>query len=126
MTSVCIYSIYDVKAGMYGPAMSFVNDATAIRAFQEMICSGDNNSLLALYPADYILFCIGTYDQSAGLLTALPAPNNIISGMQAFTQACNEAAERRARAERLKGIALDRAEAIKESSSIPVSTACDN
>lgn len=99
-----VYAIYDVKSGMYGPAMTFVNDSTAIRSFQEMLTSQDPNSLLSLYPADYILFCLGSYNQQTGFIEALPAPMNILSGMQAFTQACQEADERRSRLERLKGI----------------------
>lgn len=99
-----IYSIYDVKSGMYGPAMTFVNDSTALRAFQEMLTSDDRNSLLSLYPADYILFCLGVLDQSSGVISSLPAPMNIISGMEAFTKACGEAAARRDRLKRLQGI----------------------
>lgn len=99
-----IYSIYDVKSGMYGPAMTFVNDSTAIRSFQELLTSGDKNSLLAMYPADYILFCLGVYDQQSGIIQSLPAPMNVLSGMEAFTRACTEADERRARLERLQGI----------------------
>lgn len=99
-----IYSIYDVKSGMYGPAMTFVNDSTAIRSFQEMLTSGDKNSLLSLYPADYILFCLGVFNQQSGVIEPLPAPMNVMSGMEAFTKACNEAEERRARFDRLNGI----------------------
>lgn len=99
-----IYSIYDVKSGMYGPAMTFVNDNTAVRSFQEMLTSPDTNSLLSLYPADYILFCLGVLDQTTGLLSSLPAPMNVISGMEAFTRACADADARRARLERLRGI----------------------
>lgn len=98
-----IYAIYDVKSGMYGPAMTFVNDATAIRSFQEMLTSQDQNSLLSLYPADYILFCVGEYNQETGLIKSHAAPVNIIAGMQAFTNACNDAEARRKRAKLLQG-----------------------
>lgn len=99
-----IYSIYDTKSGMYGPAMTFVNDYTAIRSFQEMLCSGDDNSLLSLYPSDYILFCLGAFNQQSGFIEPLAAPANVITGMDAFTRACSEAEERRSRLERLRGI----------------------
>lgn len=102
-----IYSIYDVKSGMYGPAMTFVNDLTAVRSFQEMLTSGDKNSLLSLYPADYILFCLGVYNQQSGVIEPLPSPMNVMSGMEAFTKACCEADERRARFDRLNGINSD-------------------
>lgn len=105
--STRVYSIYDVKSGMYGPVMTFCNDNTAIRSFQEMLTSGDRQSLLALYPADYILFCLGIYHQDTGVIESLPAPMNIMSGMQAFTQACQEAEARRERQKRLDGINSD-------------------
>lgn len=104
MSDTRIYAIYDVKSGMYGPAMTFVNDSTAVRSFQELLTSGDKQSLLAMYPADYILFCLGIYNQQTGVLQTLPAPMNVISGMDAFTRACVEADERRLRFERLQGI----------------------
>lgn len=99
-----IYSIYDVKSGMYGPAMTFINDQTAIRSFQEMLTTPDSNSLLSLYPADYILFCLGCLNQQTGLIESLPAPMNVISGMEAFTKACQDAEARRLRTQRLQGI----------------------
>lgn len=105
-----IYSIYDVKSGLYGPAMTFVNDATAIRSFQEMLTSPDQNSLLSLYPADYILFCVGEYNQETGLIKPHVAPINIIAGMQAFTNACNDAEARRQRAKMLRGLNDDEPE----------------
>lgn len=98
-----IYAIYDIKSGMYGPAMTFVNDGTALRTFQEMLCSGDSQSLLSLYPADYILFCLGIYDQQSGKIVSAPSPMNIISGAEAFTRACAEASDRRRRAKALSG-----------------------
>lgn len=98
-----IYAIYDVKSGMYGPAMTFANDGTALRSFQEMLTSGDKNSLLCLYPADYVLFCLGLYDQQTGKIESCPAPMNIISGAEAFTRACVEANARRKRAKQLSG-----------------------
>lgn len=102
-----IYAIYDVKSGMYGPAMTFANDGTAIRSFQEMLISKDPNSLLSLYPSDYILFCLGLYNQETGLLESCPAPMNILSGSEAFLRACNEASERRKRAAALEGRKFD-------------------
>lgn len=98
-----IYAIYDVKTGMYGPAMTFANDGTAIRSFQEMMISSKGESLLSLYPGDYVLFCLGIYYQDTGKIECCPAPMNILSGSEAFTRACVEANERRKRASALSG-----------------------
>lgn len=106
-----IYAIYDVKTGHYGPVMTFVNDGTAIRSFQEMLTSQDPNSLLSLYPSDYILFCLGLYDQETGKIECCPAPMNILSGSEAFVRACVEANDRRKRQEALQGkVAADEIE----------------
>lgn len=98
-----VYAIYDVKTGMYGPVMTFANDGTAIRSFQEMIIASKGESLLALYPSDYILFCLGIYNQELGKIECCPAPMNILSGAEAFTRACVEAENRRKRASALSG-----------------------
>ncbi|UPW40926.1 nonstructural protein [Sigmofec virus UA08Rod_6110] len=90
-----LYSILDTKSNMYGPIISFQNDSTAMRSFTEMIVSGDQNSLLSLYPADYILFCLGNFEQSDGLISPLNAPQLVITGTEAVTRAIDEVNRRR-------------------------------
>lgn len=104
MSKVSIYSILDTKSGAYGPLISFANDHTAVRAFQEMIISGDRNSMLALYPTDYILCCIGFYDNELGVVESTPAPMHVITGLDASTMAINEAERRRKLRARLDGV----------------------
>lgn len=102
MTQVNLFSILDVKSSVYGPVMSFINDQTAIRAFQEMCISRDDTSLLALYPTDYVLSHIGIYDQSLGVITPC-TPRIVISGQEALTYALAELEKRRAIRARLSG-----------------------
>lgn len=90
-----LYSILDVKANMYGPIISFENDMTAIRAFSEMLISGDKNSMLALYPTDYLLFCVGSFDQKTGIVNSVPAPQHVVSGMECVSRAIDQANRRK-------------------------------
>lgn len=70
-----IYSLFDKKAMNYGPVMAFPNDVTAIRAIEmDMVSS---KSVVASYPHDFALMCLGEYDDSTGALSAFPCPSNI-------------------------------------------------
>lgn len=102
MSKVNLFSILDVKSGMYGPVMSFVNDKTAIRAFQEMCISRDQNSLIALYPTDYVLSHVGIYDQETGIIDPC-SPRIVVSGQEATTLALVELERRRSLKAQLDG-----------------------
>lgn len=90
-----LYSIFDTKANKYGPIISFENDNTAIRSFMEMLISGDKNSMLALYPTDYLLFCVGSFNQDTGLVEPVSAPAHIISGFECIQRAVDEVNRRK-------------------------------
>lgn len=96
-----LYSIFDVKTSVYGPLMSFQNDASAIRSFQEMLISGDKNSMLALYPTDYMLFVVGKFNQENGQLEGV-MPTMVISGTECITNAINEVNRRKKMREALE------------------------
>lgn len=95
MSTVSVYSVLDTKSGMYGPLITFVNDNTALRSFQEMIISPDENSLLSMYPTDYCLYCIGQFDNELGLLRPSPAPVLVCTGLDAATNAVSELRRRK-------------------------------
>lgn len=97
-----LYSILDSKAGIYGPLLSFQNDSTAIRSFQEMLVSGDSNSLLALYPTDYLLYCVGDFQQDKGVVTG-SLPTLVLTGLEACTKAIDEVQRRKRFREQLSG-----------------------
>ncbi|UPW41599.1 nonstructural protein [Peromfec virus RodF8_46] len=99
-----LYSILDTKSGYYGSLMTFSNDATAIRSFTEMLISGDKNSMLCMYPTDYVLTVVGAFDQPTGLITGLASPQVVINGIEAMTRACEAARVRRNRELALSGL----------------------
>lgn len=103
MSLFSLYSILDVKGHAYGPIMSFLNDATATRAFQEMVISRDNNSLIALYPSDYSLYSVGTFDNETGKLFGSSVPELVCTGLEAHTAAVAEVRRRRELRNQLEG-----------------------
>lgn len=60
-----VYSVLDVTVG-YGVPIVQDNDAVAMRAFENG-CS-DVTSVWHTHPADFHLYCIGTFDTSSGEL----------------------------------------------------------
>lgn len=67
-----MYAIYDEKAESYNAPFPLATDGLAIRAF-EAACN-DSRTDLYKYVGDYKLYCIGTFDDNAGVLSAtIPA-----------------------------------------------------
>lgn len=104
MSTVMLFSILDTKSQVYGPIMSFINQQTAYRSFQEMLISGDKNSLLSLYPTDYSLFVLGSFDNVTGKFEIFPAPTIVCTGFEACTKAIEEAEKRRNFQSKLQGV----------------------
>ena len=66
-----IYAIRDNKVGTFAPPCLFENDATAIRAFGDLV-SRDKDSLMHLHPEDFSLWCIGLFDVGNGRIEQTP------------------------------------------------------
>lgn len=84
-----LYSIMDTKQARYGSLMTFVSDADAIRAFQTLLTQNEQGSMLALYPTDYTMFCLGCFDKEKGLIEGC-IPQLVITGLDALTRALDE------------------------------------
>lgn len=63
------FSIYDRKALSYGPPFFAATDGAAIRSLTDLV--GDPNTTVGRHPGDFVLYCIGSYDDSKGLMEAL-------------------------------------------------------
>lgn len=59
------YSVYDRKALVYNPPFYAPTDGAAIRIVSD--AANDQNQL-GRHPHDYVLFCVGTYDDQLGRL----------------------------------------------------------
>lgn len=65
-----LFSVYDVVQNCYMPPFISPTVAGAKRAMSEV--SNDPKSLLNKYPDDYVLYQVGFYDKSAGVITGIP------------------------------------------------------
>jgi len=63
-----IYSIKDIKTGTYGNLIVVPHLAVIQRDISTVL--QDPNSNLSMYPADYELFQLGTYDEETGHILA--------------------------------------------------------
>lgn len=69
-----LFSVYDSKAGVFSNPFTSVNKFTAIRDFQNAV--NDANSAISQYPDDYILYEVGSFDDSTGdVCTSSPIVN---------------------------------------------------
>lgn len=58
------YSIFDNKALQYNPPFYAATDGAAVRSLQDIV--NDPNTSVGRHPADYILYCVGTWDDGKG------------------------------------------------------------
>lgn len=82
-----VYSIRDNKIGTFAPPCLFDNDATAIRAFGDMV-SHDKDGLIGLHPEDFNLWLLGTIDISTGIISQNPETMCIIAAASDFKKVC--------------------------------------
>lgn len=66
------YTLHDSKALTYSPPFFQHNDALAIRMLTDLVA--DTNTAPGRHPADFRMYCVGTYDDLTGSFT----PHNII------------------------------------------------
>lgn len=74
-----IFTVYDVKTEAYLNPFFMATKGAAIRGFSELV--NDPNHNFGKYPADFILFEIGSYDDQRGLVESLPAPLSVGVGV---------------------------------------------
>lgn len=70
-----VFSILDVKADSFVNLFTFSTNGQAIRAFKDLV--NDERSTISKHPGDYRLSCVGTFDDSTGVLSAVPAPESL-------------------------------------------------
>lgn len=61
---LCVYSIFDVKAGVFNTPFFQVNDQVAKRAFSDLV--NDPQSMLFKHPEDFTLWRLGEFDDQLG------------------------------------------------------------
>lgn len=84
------YAVFDTKSESFNRPFFVQTDGAATRAIVNEAL--DPQSFLAVNAADYVLFCIGAFDQSTGQLSGF-APRNlgVASGLvEAYRRSLNE------------------------------------
>lgn len=61
------FSIYDAKASAYLPPFILPRQEMATRVFAD--CCNSDDHQFAKHPADYTLFCLGTWDDETAIFT---------------------------------------------------------
>lgn len=68
-----VFSLYDNKAQFFSPPWFFPHPGQAIRTVIDI--GGDRSTLPGKYPEDFILFRIGTFNDSTGVYEGEPPLN---------------------------------------------------
>lgn len=64
MAKLKIYSLHDAAANAFMPPFFMGNDLMAIRALTHLV--SDASSMVGQSPQDFVLFCLGEFDQEDG------------------------------------------------------------
>lgn len=76
-----LFSVYDTKAEMYSAPFSERTHETARRQF--VTACKDRATPVGMYPDDYALFVVGSFDDSTGVVTPAASPTMIFTGTEA-------------------------------------------
>lgn len=78
------YTLHDVKALTYSPPFFVNNNGLAIRMLTDLV--NDSNTAPGRHPADFKLYCIGSYDDAKGLLVPLDIPEHVMDAVACVSQ----------------------------------------
>lgn len=70
-----VCSVFDTKGSIFANPFTSVNQSTALRDFHRAASDPDTN--ISHYPADYVLFELGTFDDSLGTFSLHSQPVNL-------------------------------------------------
>ncbi len=79
------FSIYDQKAKAYMTPFFMGEVGMATRAFSDMVQSPDHQ--IAKHPEDYVLYEVGQFDDTEGVLSAYAGPELVITALQCVVAA---------------------------------------
>jgi len=80
-----LFAIRDVKSEAYCPPMAITTVGLAVRGFSDECLNPKSD--LSRYPADYMLYEIGTYDPNTAVITSLPVPVFVASATEMIAKA---------------------------------------
>lgn len=74
-----IYTVYDMKTEAYMKPFFCLTNGEAVRTFGD--AANDPSSAFYRHPEDYVLYCIGTFDDIVNVVESAP-PENLGTAMQ--------------------------------------------
>ena len=75
--NVC--SVRDAKLGTFAQPFFMMNDAAAVRAFGDLV--RDSRTMVAQHPNDFVLFCLGSFDDAGQLNPEELGPRHVIDAL---------------------------------------------
>lgn len=73
-----LYTVRDVKTGIYEVPLAQISHGEAERTFQSLL--KDSNSKISKYPEDFELYYLGDYDNLTGTVIPNSSPQFIMNG----------------------------------------------
>jgi len=70
------YSVYDYKTGAYHLPFFAINDGVAVRTLSDAVA--DPNMMFGRHPKDYVLYCVGQFDDQAAQLIPMSPIKHVI------------------------------------------------
>lgn len=82
-----VFAIRDSKSEVYGQPFFQHSSGEAERNFKTLV--NDPKSTQHMYPEDFDLYEIGSYDDQTGKMTGLDTPTHIVKAVQLKTASLN-------------------------------------
>lgn len=70
------YSIFDNKALVFHAPFFAINNAAASRSFGDLVADPQTN--VGRHPGDFVLFCVGHYDDAKGTLMPVSPLEHVV------------------------------------------------
>lgn len=79
-----IFGIKDNKVNAFIQIKFFRTEEEAVRAFAQ--AANDPKDPMFMYAEDFVLYCLGKYDDTSGIISPYSAPISVISAAVASSQ----------------------------------------
>lgn len=74
-----VYSIFDSKSLIYNQPFFSPTNGSAVRTLADM--ANDPKSMVGRHPADFVLYCIGHYNDQDGLMTPYSPLEHVVDAV---------------------------------------------
>lgn len=75
-----LYTIFDTKVQAYLRLFPLRSNGEATRMFADM--ANDPNNQIGQHPEDYVLYCVGEFDDARGIITAFTVHETLCKAIE--------------------------------------------